>query len=89
VSANLCPEEGKTRINLVTQEWDHQVKVFASKLRWSVNKVGLQRQDQSNPLIWFWNPPWGGKGSDIDTIRRTNIDYEEKKGWTRKNGSAP
>jgi hypothetical protein len=33
VSANLCPEEGKTRINLVTQEWDYQVKAFASKLR--------------------------------------------------------
>ena len=32
VSATLCPEEGKTRITLVTQEWDHQVKTFASKL---------------------------------------------------------
>jgi hypothetical protein len=33
VSATLCSEEGKTRINLVTQEWDQQVKMFASGLR--------------------------------------------------------
>ena len=33
VSATLCPEEGKTRINLETQEWDHQVKAFAATLR--------------------------------------------------------
>ncbi|RPJ10822.1 MAG: hypothetical protein EHM36_02735 [Deltaproteobacteria bacterium] len=40
VTATLCPEEdlgkgpgkGKIRINLVTQEWDHQVKEFASGL---------------------------------------------------------
>jgi hypothetical protein len=32
ISATLCPEEGKTRINLVTQEWDHQVKKFSSGL---------------------------------------------------------
>jgi hypothetical protein len=32
VTAIICPEEGKTRINLVTQEWDHQVKKFASSL---------------------------------------------------------
>jgi len=32
VTATLCLEEGKTRINLVTQEWDFQVKQFASRL---------------------------------------------------------
>ena len=32
VTATLCPEEGKTRVNLVTQEWDFQVKKFASGL---------------------------------------------------------
>jgi hypothetical protein len=32
VTASLCPEEGKTRITLVTQEWDYQVKKFASGL---------------------------------------------------------
>jgi hypothetical protein len=32
VTASLCPEEGKTRITLVTQEWDYQVKKFASSL---------------------------------------------------------
>jgi hypothetical protein len=32
VTAAICPEEGKTRINLVTQEWDYQVKKFASSL---------------------------------------------------------
>jgi len=32
VSATLCPEEGKTKIDLVTQEWDYQVKEFASKI---------------------------------------------------------
>jgi hypothetical protein len=32
VTATLCPEEDKTRINLVTQEWDFQVKKFASRL---------------------------------------------------------
>ena len=32
VTATLCPEEGKTRINLVSQEWDSQVKRFASGL---------------------------------------------------------
>ncbi len=33
VTATLCSEEDKTRINLVTQEWDFQVKQFASGLR--------------------------------------------------------
>jgi hypothetical protein len=32
VTVRLCPEEGKTRINLVSQEWDFQVKQFASGL---------------------------------------------------------
>ena len=32
VTATLCQEEGKTRINLVTQEWDFQVKKFTSSL---------------------------------------------------------
>lgn len=32
VTASLCSEEGKTRISLVTQEWDYQVKKFASSL---------------------------------------------------------
>jgi hypothetical protein len=32
VTATLCLDEGKTRINLVTQEWDYQVKEFASSL---------------------------------------------------------
>ncbi len=32
VTATLCQEGKKTRINLTTQEWDHQVKEFASSL---------------------------------------------------------
>ena len=32
VTVSLCPEEGKTRINLVSQEWDYHVKKFASDL---------------------------------------------------------
>ncbi len=32
VTATLCQEEEKTRITLVTQEWDYQVKKFASGL---------------------------------------------------------
>jgi len=32
VTPTLCPEEGKTRIDLVSQEWDDQVKKFASGL---------------------------------------------------------
>ena len=32
VTATACSEEGKTRINLVTQEWEHQVKEFSSTL---------------------------------------------------------
>jgi hypothetical protein len=33
VTATLCGEKGKTRVDLVTQEWDYQVKQFASKLK--------------------------------------------------------
>ena len=32
VTATLCPEEGQTRVDLVAQEWDYQVKEFASGL---------------------------------------------------------
>jgi len=32
VTATLCLDEGKTRINLVAQEWDYQVKEFVSGL---------------------------------------------------------
>ena len=33
VTATLCEEKGKTRLDLVTQEWDYQVKQFASKVK--------------------------------------------------------
>jgi hypothetical protein len=32
VTATLCSEEDRTRVNLVTQEWDYDVKEFASRL---------------------------------------------------------
>jgi hypothetical protein len=32
VTATLCAEKGGTRIDFVTQEWDYQVKEFASKI---------------------------------------------------------
>jgi hypothetical protein len=32
VKATLCSEENRTRVNLVTQEWDYDVKEFASRL---------------------------------------------------------
>ena len=32
VTATLCSEGDKTRVTLVTQEWDFQVKEFASSL---------------------------------------------------------
>ena len=32
VTATVCSAEGKIRINLVTQEWEYQVKKFASSL---------------------------------------------------------
>ena len=33
VTANLCQDEKQTLIQIVTQEWDYQVKQFASKLK--------------------------------------------------------
>ena len=33
VTVTFCPEGEKTRVDLETQEWDHQVKTFASQLR--------------------------------------------------------
>jgi hypothetical protein len=33
ITATLCEEKRKTRVDLVTQEWDYQVKQFASKLK--------------------------------------------------------
>ncbi len=32
ITATVCEEEGKTRVNLVTQEWEYQVKEFLSQL---------------------------------------------------------
>jgi hypothetical protein len=32
VTATMCSEGNKTRVDLVTQEWDYQVKKFASEL---------------------------------------------------------
>jgi len=32
VTANIHAEEGKTRVTLVSQEWEHQVKEFAAGL---------------------------------------------------------
>ena len=32
VTATVCSEEEKTRVNLVTQEWEIQVKKFSSSL---------------------------------------------------------
>jgi len=32
VTVILCPEEGKTRINLETREWENQVRKFVSGL---------------------------------------------------------
>ena len=32
VTATLCTEKHKTRIDLVTQEWDYDVKKFVSEL---------------------------------------------------------
>jgi hypothetical protein len=33
ITATLCEEKGKTRIDLVTQEWDYPVKQFATKIK--------------------------------------------------------
>ncbi len=32
VTATFCPEAEKTRVNLVGQEWDYQIKQFVSGL---------------------------------------------------------
>ena len=32
VNATVCLEEGKTRVNLVAQEWEYQAKEFLSQL---------------------------------------------------------
>jgi len=32
VTVTLCPDEGKMRVNMVSQEWDSQVKKFVSSL---------------------------------------------------------
>lgn len=32
VTATVCAEEGKTKVNLVTQEWEYQAKEFLSQL---------------------------------------------------------
>ena len=32
VTANICSEKGKIRLDLVTQEWEYQVKKFAASL---------------------------------------------------------
>ncbi len=32
VNATVCVEDGKTKVNLVTQEWEYQVKEFLSQL---------------------------------------------------------
>jgi hypothetical protein len=32
VNASICFEKGETRLNLLTQEWDYQVKKFISEL---------------------------------------------------------
>ena len=32
VNAVLCPDEGKTKIELQSQEWEHQVKTFAASI---------------------------------------------------------
>ena len=32
VNATVCVEDGKTKVNLVTQEWEYQAKEFLSQL---------------------------------------------------------
>jgi len=32
VTATLCPEDNLTRVKLITQEWEYQVKQIAAKL---------------------------------------------------------
>ncbi len=33
VDTTLCVEEGKTKVNIVTQEWEYQAKEFAATLK--------------------------------------------------------
>ena len=33
VNASLCLEEGKTRVDIVTQEWEYQTREFAAALK--------------------------------------------------------
>jgi len=33
VNATVCTEEGKTKVNLVAQEWEYQAKEFLSGLK--------------------------------------------------------
>ena len=47
VTATLCPEEGRIRLNLVTQEWDYQVKKFASSLPWASKHGRFKREEKS------------------------------------------
>ena len=32
VNATVCPQEGKNRLDIVTQEWEYDVKEFLAKL---------------------------------------------------------
>ncbi len=32
VNATICSEEGKTKVNLMTQEWEYQAREFLSEL---------------------------------------------------------
>ena len=32
VKATICPQEDKTRVDIVTQEWEYDVKEFLSRL---------------------------------------------------------
>ena len=32
VTANFCQDDGKTRVTLASQEWDHQAKEFLASL---------------------------------------------------------
>ena len=32
VTATICPEEGKNRVEIITQEWEYHVKEFLSSL---------------------------------------------------------
>jgi hypothetical protein len=32
VKATICPQEGKNRLDIITQEWEYDVKEFLSRL---------------------------------------------------------